>query len=107
MPATAAKRAYRCIVVNIKPGNPTPTVDLDPAEVSKNRKDELVWECEGDLNFQVIFDPADCPFESNNFDRSNNHSGPAKGKPRGKENPYKYTVKAGGGTLDPDTIVNP
>ncbi len=99
----APARAYRCVVVNITPGNPTPTVDLDPVEVSMNRKDEVVWECEGDLNFQVIFDPADCPFEGNNFDKSNNHSGPAKGNPK----KYKYTVKAGGGTLDPETIVNP
>ncbi len=107
MPGAAAKRAYRCVVVNITPGNPTPTVDLDPVEVSMSRKDEVVWECEGDPNFRVIFDPADCPFNSPNFGKGNNHSGPAKGPARGKEKPYKYAVKAGGGTLDPGTIVNP
>lgn len=103
MPGPAAKRAYRCVVVNIKPGNPTPAVDLDPVRVSCGRNDEVVWECDSD--FQVIFDPADCPFKNNNFDQSNNRSGPARGPSRGK--PYKYTVKAGGGTLDPDTIVDP
>ncbi len=100
MPAPAAKRAYRCVVVNIKLGNPTLTVDLDPVEVSKNRKDELVWECERD--FQVIFNPADYPFDSSNFDKSNNRSGPA-----GKQGRYKYTVKVlGYPDLDPEVIVN-
>jgi plastocyanin len=103
MPATAPKRAHRCVVVNIKAGNPTPIVDLDPVEVSKKYGDEVLWECDGGVDFQVIFDPADCPFGNNKFDKNNNHSGPAQGGPK----TYKYTVKAGGGTLDPDTIVNP
>jgi hypothetical protein len=98
----APARAYRCVVVNITPGNPTPTVDLDPVEVSKNRKDEVVWECEGDPSFEVIF-PAGSPFNGSRFNKNKNHSGPAQGDPK----TYKYTVKAGGGTLDPDTIVNP
>ncbi len=104
MPGPAAKRAYRCVVVNITPGNPQPTVDLDPVKVFKWRKDEVVWECEEDPNFEVIFDQGS-PFTSRRFDRSQNHSGPAEGN--AEEKPYKYTVKAGGGTLDPDLIVEP
>ena len=102
---TAAKRAYRCVVVNITPGNPGPTVDLDPVNVSEGRQDEVVWQCDGDPRFQVIFDPNDCPFATDQFDSTKNHSGPAKqGFARAK--PYKYTVKAFGGTRDPDTIVD-
>ncbi len=105
MPAPAAKRAYRCVVVNITLGNPTPKVDLDPVEVSKSRQDEVVWECEGDPNFEVIFE-TDSPFNDSHFNKSKNHSGPAKGNAKERPNVYKYIVKAGGGTLDPGTIVN-
>ena len=106
---TAPKRAYRCIVVNIVPGNP-PIVDLDPVHVSEGRRDEVVWECAGGANFEVIFE-TDSPFQGNRFDNRNNCSGPAKATVRvnTKEQPheYKYTVRAGGGTLDPTTIVDP
>ncbi len=102
---TAPKRAYRCITVNIVSGNP-PTVDLDPVCVSKGRKDEVVWDCPGDPNFEVIFDP-DSPFKDSRFYNGKNRSGPAKATAKEKPYEYKYTVKAGGGTADPSTIVDP
>ncbi len=105
MPEPAARQAYRSVVVNITPGNP-PKVDLDPVEVSKSRKDEVVWECEGDPNFEVIFE-TDSPFNDDHFKKGKNQSGPAKGNAKEKPHVYKYTVTAGGGTLDPGTIVNP
>ncbi len=105
---TAPKRAYRCIVVNITPGDP-PTVDLDPVNVSKGRGDEVVWECAGGANFEVIFD-TDSPFQDSHFHQGRNCSGSAKATAivNTKEQPYeyKYTVKAGGGTADPSTIVD-
>ncbi len=101
---TATKRAYRCVVVNIRRGNPGPAVDLDPVEVSKGRQDEVVWQCDAD--FEVIFDPNDCPFKDNRFNKGKNHSGSAKPDAKEKPHIYKYTVKAFGETLDPGTIVN-
>ena len=106
----APRQAYRRIPVKITPGTP-PTVDPDPVHVSKDGKDEVVWECEGGANFEVIFDPANSPFQRDHFDNRNNCSGSAKATARvnTKEQPheYKYTVRAGGGTLDPTTIVDP
>ena len=101
---TAPKRTYRCITVNITPGNP-PTVDLDPVYLSKGRKDEVVWDCPGDPNFEVIFETGS-PFTKDRFSNGKNRSGPAKATAKEKPYEYKYTVKAGGGTADPSTIVD-
>jgi len=100
---TATKRSYRCVMVNITPGNPN-GVDLNEVNVSKRREDEVVWDCEADPNFEVIFD-GESPFKQHRFYKGQNHSGPARKD--AEEKPYKYTVKAGGETFDPQTIVDP
>jgi hypothetical protein len=101
---TAPQRQYRFITVNITPGNP-PTVDVDPTRVSKNRKDAICWRCDGDPRWEVDYGP-DSPFKDSKFNASNCCSGPPKHDAK-EGPPYKYTVTAGGGTLDPGTVVDP
>ncbi len=99
---TGTQRAYRIITVTIKPGNP-PAVDPFEVHVSKKRKDEVVWECEGGAPFAVSFD-TETPFDSGRFDNARHRSGPARGN--AEEKHYKYTVEVGGRSIDPDTIVD-
>ncbi len=104
--AVAPKRAYRIIMVTINTGS-TPTVDPEPVHVSKGRGgrgDEIVWECKADPKWEVRFDNGS-PFNNNYFHQGNNCSGPVSGSAVLKA--YKYSVKAGGGTADPNTIVDP
>jgi hypothetical protein len=102
---TAPQRQYRFITVNITPGNP-PTVDVDPTRVSKKRQDALCWRCEGDPNWEVNYG-SDSPFRDSVFNASNCCSGPPVHHAKESPHQYKYTVRAGGGTLDPGTVVDP
>jgi len=102
MNGTAVQRAYRVVTVNITPGA-TPSVDLDPSRVSKKRKDVIFWRCDGDPNWRVDFG-AESPFHRSTFDQANDCSGQTLHD--AKEKYYKYSVTAGGGTIDPGTIVD-
>ena len=101
--STAPRREYRVVTVYIKTGS-QPSVDLDPVNVSIGRKDVICWHCEGDHKWQVDFG-SDSPFDQNQFSESHCCSGPAKAGAETRQ--YKYTVSAGGETLDPGVIVDP
>ncbi len=101
--APVTRRAYRVITINITPGS-TPSVDVDPVEISKGRADEICWHCQ-DPNWRVDFGN-NSPFQASQFDQSRPCSGPAAQNARDNHHYYKYTVTAGGGTLDPGVIVD-
>jgi hypothetical protein len=88
--------------VTIHPGPPI-TVSPDPAPVKKNGVDQVVWHCATNCSFDVDFH-GQSPFPGSHFDQGNNQSQPV----RQNANPgsYKYTVKVGSDTLDPQIIVN-
>ena len=79
------------------------TVNLEPADVSKKDRDEVIWQ--GNQAFTITF--PNSPFAQNTFSGgpgSAAHSGPAKVVPDGY---YKYKITSpGADPLDPGVRVD-
>lgn len=85
-----------------RPGSPL-TVTPDKQPLNKNSPDVVEWNCAPDCNFSVDFEDGS-PFDGSHFNNGSNKSGRVRGD--AELRPYKYTVKVGSDTLDPQIIVN-
>lgn len=96
------------VVVTITPSataGGTPSVDKSSVTIYKSQNQQVEWSCKGGCAFTVDFSsPGGSPFSQNSFagTKANPHamSGLAH-----KVGTFKYSVKANGGTLDPQIIV--
>ncbi len=100
-----AVRAPRLYPVPVKITIEGSNLEVHPSTVvlHKGMNEEVVWECPSG-NFDVDFGNS-TPFATNKFSQANAHSGPPTVGP--STNPYKYTVSAGGLSVDPDVIIQP
>ncbi len=82
-------------------------LEVHPSTVvlHKDLNEEAVWECPSGEDFEVDFG-TNTPFTKSKFSQAD----PRSGRPTVPADPakrYKYTVRAGGQTQDPDVIIQP
>lgn len=83
-------------------------VDPEPFVISKGMHEHVLWQAsDPKAHFTVDFGD-DSPFEYTQFSDAEPYSGLVQREVLGDPGKYyKYTVRAGGKTLDPGGIINP
>ena len=93
------------ITINIRVTNGKIHVSQDPVEVYPNQ--QVAWASPDGKTFTVNF-PNGGPFKAPSFSNAQNSNKKAQvpsGKPIGKAGTYKYSVKVGNITIDPQIII--
>ncbi len=67
------------------------TARPDIVKLSKAAKDRVAWE--GDEEFEIKFNPKDCPFKSDSYKSSGRKAKSDEAKVGPREEPYAYTIK--------------
>jgi hypothetical protein len=78
----------------------TPSVSMDPVELSIKENEEVEWKSAGGEDFVVTLKKT--PFEKHSFHEGRGKSGPIKVR---EKKTYKYTVFIDGQELDPSVII--
>ena len=82
-------------------------IDPDPFVIIKSKQEEVIWQASDPRAYFTVDFGQDSPFEYSHFSSDEPCSGLVRREVQGDPGKnYKYTVRAGGRTIDPGGIVN-
>jgi len=96
------------VTIQVNSRGEVKSVEPDKFEIYKGQYQQLLWQVsDPNAQFNVEF-TGDSPFDYKQFSDAEPYSGLVRREVLGDPGKYyKYTVRAGGRTLDPGGVVNP
>jgi hypothetical protein len=108
-PALSSERGkVVTVTIHVDSKGEVERVNPEPFAISKGRYQQVLWQAsDPNAHFTVDFGD-DSPFDYTQFSDAEPYSGLVRREVLGDPGKYyKYTVRAGGRTLDPGGVVNP